>query len=275
MRVISTIREMQRVAERLRREGKRIGVVPTMGCLHELHLNLIRLARENSDVVIVTIFVNPTQFGPTEDFGRYPRDLKRHRRLAEAGRADVLFTPKMSEMHPEEYLTYVRVDKLSNVPDGKFRPTHFLGVTTVVAKLFNITKPHVAIFGQKDAQQAVIIRRMVRDLNLDIDVLVAPIIRETGGLAMSSRNVYLNPGERNDALVVRKALDLAERMIHSGEHDTRKIRRKMRQLITSRSHTDPDYVAMVDADTLEELPKLKKRRRTLVACSSCWKNQTH
>lgn len=265
MRIISTIREMQRVAEKLRLEGKRIGVVPTMGYLHEGHLSLIKLARERSDVVIVTIFVNPTQFGPAEDFKRYPRDLERDRRLAQAAGCDVLFTPGVSEMYPEGYLTYVQVDKLSNILEGEFRPTHFRGVATVVAKLFNITKPHLAVFGQKDSQQTLIIKQVAKDLNFDLDILVAPIVRDADGLAMSSRNVYLGPQERTDALVLRKALDLAERMIHGGVHDTRKIRRRMGRLITSGRNADLDYVAIVDADTLEELPELEKGRRTLIA----------
>ncbi len=259
---------MQRVAERLRLKGKRIGVVPTMGFLHEGHLSLIKLAREKSDAVIVTIFVNPTQFGPAEDFSRYPRDLKRDRRLAEAAGCDVLFTPKMSEMYPEDFLTYVHVERLSNILEGKFRPTHFRGVTTVVAKLFNITKPHLAVFGQKDAQQAIIIKQIVRDLNFDIDILVAPIVREADGLARSSRNVYLSHGERRDALVLREALDLAESMIRHGEYGTGKIRRRMRQLITSGGRVDVDYVSIVDADTLDVLPKLQKGRRTLIALAA-------
>jgi pantoate--beta-alanine ligase len=268
MRIISTIREMQRAAENLRLQGKRIGVVPTMGYLHEGHLSLIRLARKKSDVVVVTIFVNPTQFGPDEDLNRYPRDLERDRRLAEVTGCDVLFAPKVSEMYPEEYLTYVQVNKLSSILEGEFRPTHFRGVATVVTKLFNITKPHVAIFGQKDAQQAIIIRQMVRDLNLDVDVLVAPIVRDADGLAMSSRNIYLSPHQRTGALVLRKALGLAQRMIHSGERDAGKIRKRMRQLITSGRHIDPDYVAIADAETLEGLPKLGKGRRTLVALAA-------
>jgi len=265
MRLISGIEEMQKLAEKLRLEGKRIGVVPTMGYFHDGHLSLIKRAREKSDVVVVTVFVNPTQFGPTEDFERYPRDSERDRRLAEASKCDVLFTPETSEMFPEEYLTYVQVDRLSNILEGKFRPTHFRGVTTVVAKLFNIIRPHLAVFGQKDAQQALIIKQMVRDLNFDIDILVTPIIRETDGIAMSSRNVYLSAEERTEALILRKALDLAKSMIHGGEHDAGRIRRKMDQLITSTRHAHLDYVAIVDADTFDELPKLEQGRRILVA----------
>jgi pantoate--beta-alanine ligase len=268
MRTISTVRGMQRVAETLRLKGKRIGVVPTMGFLHEGHLSLIKLAREKSDAVIVTIFVNPTQFGAAEDFSRYPRDMKRDRRLARAAGCDVLFTPPAREMYPEGYLTYVHVERLSSILEGKFRPTHFRGVTTIVTKLFNITKPHFAVFGQKDAQQAIIIKQLVRDLNLDIDILVAPIVREADGLAMSSRNVYLSPGERSDALVLREALELAESMIHRGEYGTGKIRRRMRHLITSGGRVIVDYVSIVDADTLDVLPKLQKGRRALIALAA-------
>jgi len=268
MRTISSIREMQRVAEKLRLKGKRIAVVPTMGYLHDGHLSLIKLAREKSDIVIVTVFVNPTQFAPSEDFERYPRDPQRDRRLAQAAGCDILFTPRASEMYPKDYLTYVQVEKLSNILEGKFRPTHFRGVTTVVAKLFNITRPHRAVFGQKDAQQAIIIKQMVRDLNFDIEILVAPTVREADGLAMSSRNVYLNAEERKDALLLRKALELAESMIRNGEQDARKVRRRMGQMITSSGNIVLDYVAIVDANSLNDLPRLQQGRKTLVALAA-------
>jgi pantoate--beta-alanine ligase len=189
MRIISKDKEMQKVADELRKEGKIIGVVPTMGYLHEGHLSLIRLAKEKSDVVITTIFVNPLQFAPNEDYDRYPRDFERDVKLAQSAGCDIIFHPSVEEMYPQNFLTYVEVDKLTKVLEGEFRPTHFRGVTTVVAKLFNITKPHIAVFGQKDAQQALIIKQIVRDLNFDIEIIVAPIVREPDGLAMSSRNV--------------------------------------------------------------------------------------
>jgi pantoate--beta-alanine ligase len=268
MRTISSIREMQRVAEKLRLKGKRIAVVPTMGYLHDGHLSLIKLAREKSDLVIVTVFVNPTQFAPSEDFERYPRDPQRDRRLAQVAGCDILFTPRANEMYPKDYLTYVQVEKLSNILEGKFRPTHFRGVTTVVAKLFNITRPHRAVFGQKDAQQAIIIKQMVRDLNFDIEILIAPTVREADGLAMSSRNVYLNAEERTDALLLRKALELAENMIRNGEQDARKVRRRMGQMITSSGNIVLDYVAIVDANSLTDLPRLQQGRKTLVALAA-------
>jgi pantoate--beta-alanine ligase len=265
MRMISSIGEMQRMAEELRLSGKRIGVVPTMGFLHDGHLSLIQTAREKSDIVIVTIFVNPTQFGPSEDFEQYPRNLDHDRHLAEEAGCDIIFTPQASEMYPEKHLTYVEVEALSKILEGKFRPTHFRGVTTVVAKLLNITKPHLAVFGQKDAQQAVIIRQMVRDLNFDVEILVMPIIREPDGLAMSSRNVYLSPKGREDALVLRRALCLAEEMIHGGERDAATIKHSMEQLISEEEKAETDYVAIVDANTLEELSTLESRRRTVIA----------
>lgn len=255
---------MQKAAEELRLQGKRIGVVPTMGYLHDGHLSLVKIAREKSDIVILTLFVNPMQFAPDEDFNRYPRDFNRDRRLANEAGCDILFAPDRNDMYPEGYLTHVEVEKLSKVLEGEFRPTHFRGVTTVVAKLFNITKPHVAVFGQKDAQQAIIIRQMVRDLNFDIEIIVAPIVREPDGLAMSSRNVYLNPSERKDALVLKKSLDLAERMVRKGERDSTKIIASMSKLIRSKKTATLDYVAVVDPESLSEVRKLQKNRSVLV-----------
>ncbi len=265
MRIISSVGEMQRVAEELRLQGKRIGVVPTMGYLHEGHLSLIKVAREKSDVVVVTIFVNPTQFAPNEDFERYPRDFDRDRRLAERAGCDILFAPETGDMYPEEFLTCVEVERLSSILEGKFRPTHFRGVTTVVAKIFNITKPHVAVFGQKDAQQATIITRMVRDLDFDTEIIIAPIVRESDGLAMSSRNVYLTPEERKDALVLKRALELAEKVVQDGERDVKKIIQRLEALITSRKSARLDYIAIVDKDSLNDFVTLEKGRPVLVA----------
>jgi pantoate--beta-alanine ligase len=265
MRVISSVKDMERTTEELRLSGKRIGVVPTMGFLHDGHLSLIQVAREKSDIVIVTIFVNPTQFSPSEDFEQYPRDLEHDRRLAESVGCDILFTPEIKEMYPERHLTCVEVEGLSKTLEGRSRPTHFRGVTTVVTKLFNITKPHLAVFGQKDAQQAVIIRQMVRDLNFDVEILVMPIVRESDGLAMSSRNVYLSPKGRADALVLRRALVLAEGMIRGGERGTGTIKHSIEQLIAGEKNAEADYVAIVDANTLEELSTLESGRRTLIA----------
>ncbi|MEN3038340.1 MAG: pantoate--beta-alanine ligase [Candidatus Kryptonium sp.] len=265
MRIITKVKEMQKVADELRREGKIIGVVPTMGYLHEGHLSLIRIAKERSDVVITTIFVNPLQFAPHEDYDRYPRDFERDVKLAQSAGCDIIFHPSVEEMYPGNFLTYVEVEKLSEVLEGEFRPTHFRGVTTVVAKLFNITKPHIAVFGQKDAQQALIIKQMVRDLNFDIDIIVAPIVREPDGLAMSSRNVYLSETERKEATVLYESLKLAEDLAASGERNPKVIISKMEELIKSKPSAKIDYVAIVKPDTLEEVENLSEGNEYLVA----------
>lgn len=257
MQIITTIREMQELSEQVRLNGKRVGVVPTMGYLHAGHISLIETARGISDVVITTIFVNPTQFGPGEDFELYPRDLERDRTLAIRAGSDVLFCPDVREMYPEGYATYVEVENVSKVLEGKFRPTHFRGVTTVVMKLLNITKPHVAVFGQKDAQQAFIVRKMVQELNLDVVIHVAPIVREPDGLAMSSRNVYLSPTERANATVLFKSLQLAEQHIRAGERSVEKLRSEMLSLIASGNPTQVDYVAFVRPETFQEIEQIE------------------
>jgi pantoate--beta-alanine ligase len=265
MRIISKVKEMQKVADELRKEGKIIGVVPTMGYLHEGHLSLIRLAKEKSDVVITTIFVNPLQFAPNEDYDRYPRDFERDVKLAQSAGCDIIFHPSVEEMYPQNFLTYVEVDKLTKVLEGEFRPTHFRGVTTVVAKLFNITKPHIAVFGQKDAQQALIINQMVRDLNFDIEIIVAPIVREPDGLAMSSRNVYLSDSERKDATVLYESLKLAEKLIENGERNSKNIILKMEELIKSKPTAKIDYIAIVEPETLEKVETLSEGKEYLIA----------
>ncbi len=265
MRVITKIKEMQRVADELRKEGKIIGVVPTMGYLHEGHLSLIRIAKEKSDIVITTIFVNPLQFAPNEDYDKYPRDFERDVKLAQSAGCDIIFHPSVEEMYPENFLTYVEVEKLTKVLEGEFRPTHFRGVTTVVAKLFNITKPHIAVFGQKDAQQALIIKQMVRDLNFDIEIIVAPIVRESDGLAMSSRNVYLSESERKDATVLYQSLKLAEKLIEEGERNSSVIISKMEDLIKSKPTAKIDYIAIIDPNTLEKVESLSEGKEYLIA----------
>lgn len=257
MQVIRTIREMQDLSERMRLSRKRVGVVPTMGYLHAGHTSLIEKARELSEFVVTTIFVNPTQFGPHEDFERYPRDFERDHLLAARAGSDVLFSPEVREMYPEGYATYVEVEHVSKVLEGKFRPTHFRGVTTVVMKLLNITKPHVAVFGQKDAQQAFIVRKMVQELNLDVAIHVAPIVREPDGLAMSSRNVYLSPSERDNATVLFKSLQLAEQRIQAGERSVEQLRSEMLSLLASGNPTQVDYVAFVRPDTFQEIEQIE------------------
>jgi len=246
-------------------QGKRIGVVPTMGYLHDGHLSLIRIARTRADVVITTIFVNPTQFAPHEDFASYPRDLERDKRLAESAGTDYLFVPEMQEMYPEGYKTYVEVEDLTRVLEGRSRPTHFRGVTTVVTKLFHITKPHVAVFGQKDAQQAAVIKQMVKDLDFGIDIVVGPIVREQDGLAMSSRNVYLSPSERADATVLYESLLLAEKLIKQGVRDSARIIGEMKNLIASKPTAKIDYISTADARTLQEVSQLRSGDTVLIS----------
>lgn len=265
--MVSTIAEMQRLADDLRCQGKRIGVVPTMGYLHEGHLSLIKIARQNADSIITTIFVNPTQFGPDEDFAKYPRDLDRDTKLAETAGTDILFVPSAEEMYRDDHFTYVTVEKLTDVLEGKARPMHFRGVTTIVTKLFNITKPHVAVFGQKDAQQAIVIERMIRDLNFDLRIIVAPIVRDNDGLAMSSRNVYLCQRERIESTVLSQSLRLAETLIAQGERKCSTVISEMTKLITTTS-AKIDYVSIVDAETLREYITLPSGARVLISLAA-------
>ncbi len=248
---------MQKICGELKRQGKQIGFVPTMGYLHQGHLRLVRIARNKSDVVVVSLFVNPAQFGPREDFHRYPRDFKKDRLLLEQAGCDYLFAPSVRMMYPEDYLTYVNVEKLTSHLEGTVRPGHFRGVTTVVAKLFNIVQPDIAVFGQKDAQQAVVLKKMVDDLNYGIRMIVAPTIRERDGLACSSRNLYLSIEERRQAKVLYQALRLAKEMIKKGERSVSKLVSRMNKFIDKQSLAEIDYIATTDAHTLELLNKLK------------------
>ena len=217
MKVVDTITRISTLVKIFKKEGRSISLVPTMGCLHEGHLSLVRAARKHTDVVIMSIFVNPLQFGPKEDFEKYPRDLKRDEELARSAGADIIFNPSAKDIYPAGYSTYVNVEGLTRTLCGSSRAEHFKGVTTVVAKLFEIVRPDIAYFGQKDAQQAIVIKKMAADLNMGIEIKMMPIIREPDGLAMSSRNVYLSSDERRDALVLHDALKRAEAMIKSGE----------------------------------------------------------
>jgi pantoate--beta-alanine ligase len=253
MKVVVPLSEMQAEANRLRREGKRIAVVPTMGALHRGHTSLIERARQLADVVVTTVFVNPAQFAPTEDLAKYPRDLSRDRELAEAAGTDILFAPGSDAMYPPGFHTHVEVEGVSGILEGKVRPTHFRGVTTVVAKLFHLVKPHVAVFGQKDAQQAFIVRRMVKDLDLDVEIVVAPIVREPDGLALSSRNVYLSPDERRRALVLSRALKEAERRVRAGERSADQLRPELSRIIAEGRPDSVDYVAFLNPETFAEV----------------------
>lgn len=263
MRIITSITEIQNYFSLARSDGKTIGLVPTMGYLHEGHLSLMRRARSENDLVVTSIFVNPTQFGPREDYRSYPRDMKRDSKMAEEVGVDLIFAPATEDMYPNGYATYVNVERLTEKMCGASRPGHFRGVTTVVTKLFNIIRPHNAYFGQKDAQQAQVIKRMTEDLNFDIQIVVLPTIRETDGLAMSSRNSYLNPEERQAALVLIKSLRAAEDMIKSGQRDARIIYQGMRDMIEAEPLAKIDYISIVNADNLEELDLIKGK--TLIA----------
>ncbi|WP_022669856.1 pantoate--beta-alanine ligase [Hippea alviniae] len=258
MRIIYSADEMQQIANKYRELGKKIGFVPTMGYLHEGHLSLVRKAKEDNDVVFVSIFVNPLQFAPNEDLDKYPRDLRRDEELLKEEGVDFLFYPAVEKMYPDGFQTYVEVEKLTKVLEGKSRPTHFKGVTTVVLKLFNITKPHRAYFGKKDAQQLLVIRRMVKDLNLDIDVVGMPIVREEDGLAMSSRNKYLNEEERKQAVCLYKSLKKAEELINSGETDAKEIIDEMKKVIKSYPLAEIDYISINRLSDLEELKTIEK-----------------
>ncbi|MCR4397952.1 MAG: pantoate--beta-alanine ligase [Firmicutes bacterium] len=256
MKVVGTIAEVREYVGAAKRRGESVGFVPTMGYLHDGHLALIRRARAENDVVVVSIFVNPLQFGPNEDYERYPRDLERDIALAETGGADLVFAPSVSEMYPRPMLTYVNVEKLSEGMCGASRPGHFRGVATVVCKLFNIVTPDRAYFGQKDAQQAAVIKRMVGDLNINVQTVTVGTVREPDGLAMSSRNVYLDAGQRSAALVLSKSLSLARRMIEAGERDAGKVRDAMTRMIQSEPLARLDYIALVDAEDLVPLDRL-------------------
>jgi len=250
MQVIGTISEIRALRQKL---GGTVGLVPTMGYLHEGHLALVKQARIENSAVIVSIYVNPTQFGSGEDFSVYPRDLNRDLELLQGEGVDVVFVPSDNEMYPPEFSSWVDVEKVTGRLEGASRPGHFRGVATVVAKLFDIIQPTRAYFGQKDGQQTVVIKRMVADLNMGIEIVVVPTVRERDGLAMSSRNIYLSPTGRQAATILFKALTLARQLKQGGEKDAGKIRRQMTSLIQNEPLARIDYVSVADAETLEEL----------------------
>jgi pantoate--beta-alanine ligase len=254
VKVITKIADMRK----LRRElSEPVGLVPTMGYLHEGHLSLVRRARVENHSLVVSIFVNPTQFGPQEDFRSYPRDTKRDLALLEREDTDVVFMPSAEEMYPPRFNSWVEVGGVTERLEGASRPGHFRGVTTICAKLFNIVQPSRAYFGQKDAQQTVVIKKMVTALNLNLEIVTLPTVREPDGLAMSSRNSYLSPSERKAALVLYHALTLAQRLWGDGEADAESIRREMRRLIQKEPQATIDYVSIADAETLDELDTVK------------------
>ncbi|HAR95908.1 MAG TPA: pantoate--beta-alanine ligase [Deltaproteobacteria bacterium] len=252
MRIIESIREMQDVAEGLRKT-KKIGFVPTMGYLHEGHLSLVKRSKELADVTVVSVFVNPIQFGPKEDFARYPRDFERDRKLLEQEGTDIIFCPGAEEMYPNNYSTYIQVRGLENHLCGLSREGHFIGVATVVAKLFNCVKPHVAVFGQKDYQQLKVIQRMVRDLNMDLEVIGNPTVRERDGLAMSSRNTYLSAEDRQQSLAIYRSIRLVEELYKQGERNAAALKSQAKEVLSSAGGIQIEYVSISDAETLDEL----------------------
>ncbi len=257
MKIVTGIDQMQMIAEKARCAGKKIGFVPTMGYLHEGHLNLIRRAGQLSQLVVVSIFVNPTQFGPQEDYQSYPGDLTRDTRLSQQAGCDILFVPSVEEMYPKGYCSYIEVKGLTQVLCGASRPGHFRGVTTVVTMLFNIVKPHLAVFGQKDAQQAIVIRRMIRDLKQNLEIVIVPTVREHDGLAMSSRNEYLTPQERAEAPVLFRALEWAGSQISAGERSAKNLIQGMTRMIEAGERAEIDYISIVDAAQLRSLEQLE------------------
>lgn len=258
MELVRKISEMQGISDRLRREGKRIGFVPTMGYLHEGHISLVRKAKGLSDSVVVSIFVNPTQFGPGEDYERYPRNEERDRALLEAAGADFLFIPEVIDMYPSGYETFVEVTGVSKGLCGDFRPWHFKGVTTIVAKLFNMVKPHLAVFGEKDYQQLLVIKRMVENLNFDIEIIPGVTVREEDGIAMSSRNAYLSASERKKANILNQSLKKGIHLFESGERKVSAILKAVRENIESVEGIKVQYVEIRDAETLEKIEEIRR-----------------
>ncbi|MFC2015165.1 pantoate--beta-alanine ligase [Chloroflexota bacterium] len=254
MKVVETIAEVKKARNKLKGT---VGLFPTLGYLHEGHLSLVRRSSQENDYTISSIFVNPTQFGPSEDFKNYPREFQRDLTMLEEAGVEFVFMPSTEEMYPKGYNTWVDIEKITELLEGASRPTHFRGVTTVVAKLFNILEPTRAYFGQKDAQQLLVIRKMVADLNMNLEVITCPTVREPDGLAMSSRNSYLNPEERRAAVVLHQSLNLASKMWAEGEKDAVKIRAEMQTLIQQQPLATIDYISIADTATLEELDEVK------------------
>jgi pantoate--beta-alanine ligase len=251
METVTKIKDVRSFVRDARKKGLSIGLVPTMGYLHQGHISLVEASKKENNLTILTIFVNPTQFGPNEDLSKYPRDMERDLKLCSEAGVDLVFSPEVSELYPEGFCTYVNVEGITSSLCGKSRPTHFRGVTTIVSKLFNISTPDRAYFGQKDAQQFFVIERMTKDLNMDINLVMCPIVRENDGLAKSSRNVYLNPEERKQSLVLSQSLKLAEKLILSGERKADIIISEMKKNIDKMNLANIDYIEIVHAKTLQ------------------------
>lgn len=265
MDIISDIQAMQERCLAARQKGQRIVLVPTMGCLHEGHLSLMREGRKRGDLLVASVFVNPTQFGPKEDYAAYPRTLERDAELAREAGVDILFNPGVKTMYPDGYVTYVKVERLTTTLCGESRPGHFRGVTTVVCKLFNIVQPHVALFGQKDFQQLLVLRRMAADLNMPVEVVGMPTVREADGLAMSSRNSYLSPVERQQALALVDALRLASAAAHHGELHARRLIGLVRERLQREPDAGIDYIHICDGDTLQDVTRVDRNSVLLLA----------
>jgi pantoate--beta-alanine ligase len=265
LRMCATIEEMRTACHALRRQGKRVGLVPTMGALHEGHLSLVRAAKRSCHAVAVSIFLNPTQFGPNEDLAKYPRTLERDRELLEKEGVELLFAPPVEEIYPPGAVTWVTVEDLSGKLDGRSRPGHFRGVTTVVAKLFHIVEPEVAFFGQKDAAQVAIIRRMVRDLNLPVEIVACPIVREPDGLAMSSRNAYLDPQQRKQALALHRSLMRVKALTDQGEHHAVRLIATAQKEFAAGAAVRLDYFEIVNPDTLDPVDDISHGALVAVA----------
>ena len=265
MDIFTTINAARAAIRAVRKPGKHIGLVPTMGALHEGHISLVGIAKGQSDFVVVSLFVNPLQFGPKEDLAKYPRTFERDCEMLQRESVDLLFAPTVNEMYPTPAVTYVNVEGLSERLDGQSRPGHFRGVTTVVSKLFHIVEPDIAVFGQKDAAQVAIIRRMVRDLNMPVEIVVAPIIREPDGLAMSSRNAYLDPQQRQQALVLSRSMQAVQEKFRKGERSAEQLIADGLEVIRQEPAARLDYLSVVDSDSLEPITNVNARALVAVA----------
>jgi pantoate--beta-alanine ligase len=265
LKIFTTIKEMRAACRAVRGNGARLGFVPTMGALHEGHLSLVRSARNSCDAVAASIFVNPAQFGPSEDLAKYPRSFERDRELLEKDGVELLFAPSVEEMYPAGAATWITVEGLSNKLDGRSRPGHFRGVTTVVAKLFHVVEPDAAFFGQKDAAQVAIIRRMVRDLNFAVEIVVVPIVREPDGLAMSSRNAYLDAQQRKQGLVLHRSLMLVKKLSDQGERNAAKLAAAAREELATEPGARLDYFEIVNPDTLDPVEDTSRGALATVA----------
>ncbi|MBN1456258.1 MAG: pantoate--beta-alanine ligase [Sedimentisphaerales bacterium] len=265
MDIVKTIDLLRSAVQKGRAEGKSIGFVPTMGALHKGHVSLIETAIKKCDVVVVSIFVNPTQFGPNEDLDKYPRDLEGDAKICEQAGADIIFAPDVNEMYPDKIITWVEVEGLTNNLCGKFRPGHFKGVTTVCAKLFNIVCPDTAFFGQKDVQQAIVIKRMVKDLNMPLEIKVCPTMREESGLAISSRNQYLSESEKKEAALIYAALGKCEGMVGEGVSDCSKLTDAMRGVLGKSPNINVEYISIVDIETLEDIDNITSKALVAMA----------